>query len=98
MVKAPAIDSHRSDAGDTAPSSFSGSFANNRYSADPWKRFIGFNFRACGSAPVTDSTITVMDPGGELGDFVYDASGARNTLLVNGIGYLGTNRPSPCGP
>jgi Protein of unknown function (DUF1565) len=91
-----AIDSHRDGVEDTAPASFTGTFTNNVYSADASKRFIGFNFRFCETAPVTDSLITVVDPGGELAGFTYDATGARNTMVVNGVTYQGTNRPVAC--
>lgn len=92
-----AVDSHRAGSEDTAPSSFTGTFSNNTYSADPTKRFLGFNFRNCdGSAPVTDSLIAVTDPANELAGFVYDATGEHNTLLVNGNQLVGTNRPTLC--
>lgn len=92
-----AIDSHRDGVEDTAPASFTGTFTNNVYSADASKRFIGFNFRACdGSSPVTDSSITVVDPGGELAGFTYDATGARKTMVAKGVTFQGTNRPVAC--
>jgi hypothetical protein len=94
-----AVDTHRDGDACTAPATFMGTFADNTYSEDPSKNFLGFNFRECdGTVPVNDGTIALIDAGNELAGFVFDATGTRNVLTYNGEVLTGTNRPVPCPP